>query len=97
MQDFPMSPNYKLLYSSEGRLCVLDYCPRNLVSVTGVEPGSMPGVLGEPGTSVWLTLLQNCEQRTQVIGQCTECHVLLSRIMMGCNVGMNGDKLSWIR
>jgi len=47
----------------DSKLAVLEHCPRNLIQVCPVESSAnIPGV--NPDLSIWLSLLQNTEQKT---------------------------------
>ena len=57
-----------ILFSSDENFVVLDYCPRNMVQVSQLE--SVDGIPGLKGVTdscflLWVTLLQNHENKTQ--------------------------------
>ena len=60
---------------SDEKFLVLDYSPRNMIQVTELESSEgIPGLGEQPGFALWLTLLQNHENKTQemLLSFCSE-------------------------
>jgi len=60
---------------NDEKFLVLDYSPRNMIQVTELESSEgIPGLGEQPGFALWLTLLQNHENKTQemLLSFCSE-------------------------